>query len=67
MRLQVESTTASPERLGQLGRLAVLEVEPLAHLERRVVMRHSEREQARGFWRRMAGHGTADDAIGVPR
>ena len=53
------------ERLGQLGRVPVLEVEALPHLERRVVMRHTEREQARGFFVGWAGT-TGDDATEEP-
>ena len=40
----------------RVGRLSVLEVEPLSHLERRVVMRDAEREPACGFVRRRGRH-----------
>src|SRR3954466_13360965 len=46
------------ELSGQLGGLAVLQVETLTHLERRVMMRHSERKPACGFWQRLAGQGS---------
>ena len=69
MRLQVESTTASPSSRGPSSdRVAIGEEEPLPHLERRVAVRNAECAQALGFMRWSSGHGgTAVDATWAPR
>ena len=55
------------ESSGELQRVAVGEEEPLAHLERRVAMRHADCAQALGFMRLRSGHGgTAVDATWAP-